>query len=302
MDGRLSRRQFDPRALRATCTRTHLPRGTKSIITMSEQDQELAAFEAEMAKLAGEAPPTATAGQRGPKVISAAPCRPSAATEASALPSSVGPGGARLPVSQWPNPQQLKEQLERDYGHQIARAEQVAPARHEPESRPVQYNTHAEAAAAARASSSSSAYGKQPARPAAKSAAKGAASSSTTAAPLLGKRAAADPTERHCAGVSWVDKSLAEWPEDDFRIFVGDLGNETNDDVLAHAFAKYPSYQRARVVRNKNTQKSMGYGFVSFKVFAPTPLPPLAREAAHSRDAPDPAGVHPRSVPRTHGT
>ena len=41
-------------------TRTHsVPRGTKSIITMSEQDQELAAFEAEMAKLAGEAPPTA---------------------------------------------------------------------------------------------------------------------------------------------------------------------------------------------------------------------------------------------------
>ena len=62
-----------------------------------------------------------------------------------------------------------------------------------------------------------------------------------------------------------MDKSLSEWPEDDFRIFVGDLGNETNDDVLAHAFQKYPSFQRARVVRDKNSGKTKGYGFVSFK-------------------------------------
>ncbi len=54
-------------------------------------------------------------------------------------------------------------------------------------------------------------------------------------------------------------------PQDDFRIFVGDLGNETNDDVLAHAFSKYPSFQKARVVRNKQTQKTMGFGFVSFR-------------------------------------
>ena len=67
------------------------------------------------------------------------------------------------------------------------------------------------------------------------------------------------------AGKSWVDQSLLDWPEDDFRVFVGDLGNETNDDVLAHAFSKYPSFQKAKVIRNKHTQKSMGYGFASFK-------------------------------------
>jgi len=51
-------------------------------------------------------------------------------------------------------------------------------------------------------------------------------------------------TKRFCAGKAWEDKTLAEWPDDDFRIFVGDLGNETNDDVLAHAFARYPSFQK----------------------------------------------------------
>jgi len=84
----------------------------------------------------------------------------------------------------------------------------------------------------------------------------------------LGKRKAEDGpnlTKRSVAGKSWVDNTLADWPEDDFRIFVGDLGNETNDDVLAHAFSKYPSFQKAKVIRNKQSQKSMGYGFVSFK-------------------------------------
>ena len=28
------------------------------------------------------------------------------------------------------------------------------------------------------------------------------------------------------AGRVWTDETLADWPEDDFRIFVGDLGNE----------------------------------------------------------------------------
>lgn len=43
------------------------------------------------------------------------------------------------------------------------------------------------------------------------------------------------------------------------------MGNEVNDDLLARAFQKYPSFQRAKVVRDKRTSKSKGYGFVSFK-------------------------------------
>ena len=52
---------------------------------------------------------------------------------------------------------------------------------------------------------------------------------------------------------------------DDFRLFCGDLGNEVNDELLARAFQKYPSFQRARVVRDKRTGKTKGFGFVSFK-------------------------------------
>ena len=52
---------------------------------------------------------------------------------------------------------------------------------------------------------------------------------------------------------------------DDFRIFVGDLGNDVNDDLLARTFSKYPSFLKARVIRDKWTKKAKGYGFVSFK-------------------------------------
>lgn len=38
-----------------------------------------------------------------------------------------------------------------------------------------------------------------------------------------------------------------------------------NDEVLAKAFYKYPSMQKARVIRDKRTSKTRGFGFVSFK-------------------------------------
>ena len=68
---------------------------------------------------------------------------------------------------------------------------------------------------------------------------------------------------RKGAGMIWEDESLNEWPENDYRIFVGDLGNEVNDQVLANAFIKYPSFAKAKVIRNKITGKTKGYGFVS---------------------------------------
>ena len=52
---------------------------------------------------------------------------------------------------------------------------------------------------------------------------------------------------RVAAGERWLDATLAEWPENDYRIFVGDLGNEVNDDILAKAFSKYTSFQKAKV-------------------------------------------------------
>ncbi|XP_009779562.1 uncharacterized protein [Nicotiana sylvestris] len=69
---------------------------------------------------------------------------------------------------------------------------------------------------------------------------------------------------RKAAGQTWEDPTLADWPENDYRIFCGNLGNEVNDDVLLKAFSRFPSFNMARVVRDKRTGKTKGYGFVSF--------------------------------------
>ncbi|CDW55272.1 RNA binding protein 42 [Trichuris trichiura] len=70
---------------------------------------------------------------------------------------------------------------------------------------------------------------------------------------------------RTAGGVVWEDVSLSEWDPNDFRLFCGDLGNEVSDELLAKAFRKYSSFIQAKVVRDKRTNKTKGYGFVSFK-------------------------------------
>ncbi len=65
-------------------------------------------------------------------------------------------------------------------------------------------------------------------------------------------------------GQVWEDDSLKEWDPNDFRLFCGDLGNDVTDEVLARTFGKYPSFQKAKVIRDKRTNKTKGYGFVSF--------------------------------------
>ena len=63
---------------------------------------------------------------------------------------------------------------------------------------------------------------------------------------------------RAAAGQKWYDSTLSEWPENDFRIFVGDMGNEVNDDILTKSFTKYASFQKAKIVRDKHSNKSKG--------------------------------------------
>lgn len=70
---------------------------------------------------------------------------------------------------------------------------------------------------------------------------------------------------RKAGGETWVDHSLEEWDPNDYRIFCGNLGNEVTDDLLFRSFSRYSSIVKARVVRDKHTDKSKGYGFVSFK-------------------------------------
>merc|ERR1719389_175009 len=69
---------------------------------------------------------------------------------------------------------------------------------------------------------------------------------------------------RKASGKIWRDPTLEDWPKEDYRLFCGDLGNEVTDDLLANAFRKYSSFQKAKVIRDKRTGKTKGYGFVSF--------------------------------------
>ncbi|KDQ64548.1 hypothetical protein JAAARDRAFT_28193 [Jaapia argillacea MUCL 33604] len=68
---------------------------------------------------------------------------------------------------------------------------------------------------------------------------------------------------RKGGGKVWEDQTLLEWNSSWFRLFVGDLSNDVSDDVLANAFNKYPSFQKARVIRDRLNGKAK-YGFVAF--------------------------------------
>ncbi|KAF9439119.1 hypothetical protein BGZ76_011357 [Entomortierella beljakovae] len=78
------------------------------------------------------------------------------------------------------------------------------------------------------------------------------------------KAKAAATVVRKAAGQVWEDSSLLEFDENDFRLFAGDLGNEVTDELLTKSFSKYPSFLKAKVVRDKRTLKTKGYGFISF--------------------------------------
>lgn len=83
--------------------------------------------------------------------------------------------------------------------------------------------------------------------------------------PVAGRQDNAPKTVvRAGGGQSWTDPTLLEWDPAHFRLFVGNLAGEVTDDSLFKAFSKYSSVQKARVIRDKRTQKSKGYGFVSF--------------------------------------
>jgi len=70
---------------------------------------------------------------------------------------------------------------------------------------------------------------------------------------------------RMAGGQMWEDSSLLGWDSNDYRLFCGDLGNDVTDEVLNRTFGKYATFIQARVIRDKRTNKTKGYGFVSFK-------------------------------------
>jgi len=68
--------------------------------------------------------------------------------------------------------------------------------------------------------------------------------------------------------VNWAyqsNTSNKEETSNHFHIFVGDLSNEVNDEVLLQAFSAFGSVSEARVMWDMKTGRSRGYGFVAFR-------------------------------------
>ena len=68
--------------------------------------------------------------------------------------------------------------------------------------------------------------------------------------------------------MNWAYQSNSSNKEDTsnhFHIFVGDLSNEVNDEVLFQAFSAFGTISEARVMWDMKTGRSRGYGFVAFR-------------------------------------
>lgn len=68
--------------------------------------------------------------------------------------------------------------------------------------------------------------------------------------------------------VNWAYQSNNSAKEDTsnhYHIFVGDLSNEVNDEVLLQAFSAFGPVSEARVMWDMKTGRSRGYGFVAFR-------------------------------------
>lgn len=68
---------------------------------------------------------------------------------------------------------------------------------------------------------------------------------------------------RKAGNEEWQDETLADWPDNDYRIYCCNLGNEVSEEILTNSFSKYTSFAKCKVIKDKKTDKGMGYGFVS---------------------------------------
>lgn len=53
----------------------------------------------------------------------------------------------------------------------------------------------------------------------------------------------------------------------DYRIFVGDLGNDVSDNSLYQAFSQYKSINKARVVRGRSNYTISSYYIIAASIF-----------------------------------
>lgn len=70
--------------------------------------------------------------------------------------------------------------------------------------------------------------------------------------------------QRQVGNLKWQDPTLLEWDPNHFRLFVGNLGTDANDELLYRAFMNYPSLTKVRVPIDNKSKANKGYGFVAF--------------------------------------
>ncbi len=126
-----------------------------------------------------------------------------------------------------------------------------------------------------------------------------APSAAAAAAAATAATAAASSSSASVASGVGRDPTLADWPEGDFRLFVGNLGKEASDDNLTTAFSHYVSFQKARVVKTREG-KPAGYGFVSFK--EPWDMARALREMAGKYVGNHPIKVRKADAKKSHDT
>ena len=71
---------------------------------------------------------------------------------------------------------------------------------------------------------------------------------------------------RSSCGKTWVDTSLADFPENDYRLFIGDLSRDATNSDLTSAFSHFKSLALTKVIFD-NMGKPKGFGFVSLLSF-----------------------------------
>lgn len=65
-------------------------------------------------------------------------------------------------------------------------------------------------------------------------------------------------------GKVWHDKSLITWDPSHFRLFVGNIGPDVDEELLIETFIKYPSLSKVKVPMDEKLKTNKGYAFISF--------------------------------------
>lgn len=109
---------------------------------------------------------------------------------------------------------------------------------------------------------------------------------------------------RKGGGETWEDPTLLDWDPSHFRLFVGNLGNDVSDDGLTKAFNGWPSFVRAKVIRDKFTTKvrdvTIGAGGLNLRMpLGMTLLMTSSRNLSLTRSSPRASVLSPTRIQKT---